>query len=351
MIVAMASLPWRSFGLVLVGLLAAGTAEESLSDGPYVRWHGRERPEVTTLCDGEVHRQPLQPGRPAPVTAPCDGEVVVSHVPGSREPGPVACDGVSRILAVSDVEGNHDAFVTLLRAAGVLDADDRWSFGDGHLVVAGDAVDRGEQVTEILWLLHRLEQEAPAAGGRVHYLLGNHETMLLAGDTRYVHPRYAAVAERLGVEVAELFGPDSEFGRWLRTRHAVVRIDELLFVHGGLPPALLEQDLSLEEIDALDPADETLQQLLWYRGYHARYAAASEPRPTDEELDAILERYGVETIVVGHCLVDTITAVYHDHRVLALDVPWRTPGRGEALLREDGALYRIDATGARTPLE
>ena len=39
--------------------------------------------------------------------------------------------------------------------------------------------------TQVLLLLESLEQQAVRAGGRVHVLLGNHETMSVAGDFRY----------------------------------------------------------------------------------------------------------------------------------------------------------------------
>ncbi len=46
---------------------------------------------------------------------------------------------------------------------------------------AGDMFDRGDQVTECLWLVYALEETAKAAGGYVHFILGNHELMNLQG--------------------------------------------------------------------------------------------------------------------------------------------------------------------------
>ena len=48
----------------------------------------------------------------------------------------------------------------------------------------GDQLDRGDDERAILALLYRLEQEAQAAGGAVHVLLGNHEIMNAQGDLR-----------------------------------------------------------------------------------------------------------------------------------------------------------------------
>ena len=45
-------------------------------------------------------------------------------------------------------------------------------------------------VTEVLWLIYSLEEKAKAAGGYVHYILGNHEIMNMSNDLRYVQNRY-----------------------------------------------------------------------------------------------------------------------------------------------------------------
>ncbi len=55
--------------------------------------------------------------------------------------------------------------------------------------------DRGEQVTECLWLIYSLEEKAKAVGGYVHFVLGNHEIMNLQGDFRYVQEKYKITAQ------------------------------------------------------------------------------------------------------------------------------------------------------------
>ena len=49
----------------------------------------------------------------------------------------------------------------------------------------GDQLDRGDQEIEILYALERLAKEARSAGGALHVLNGNHETMNIAADMRY----------------------------------------------------------------------------------------------------------------------------------------------------------------------
>jgi hypothetical protein len=148
----------------------------------------------------------------------CD-DSLTSYRIARRAPteGPEVQDGISRIFAVSDIHGEYEALVGLLANAGVIDEEQHWNWGDGHLVVLGDIFDRGDRVTECLWLIHALELEAEEAGGRVHYTLGNHEVMVLQGDLRYVNAKYLeGIVQETGIDYQDLFGPAMEFGRWLR---------------------------------------------------------------------------------------------------------------------------------------
>ena len=49
----------------------------------------------------------------------------------------------------------------------------------------GDQLDRGDEEVEILYWLERLQREASKAGGALHILNGNHETMNAGGRFRY----------------------------------------------------------------------------------------------------------------------------------------------------------------------
>ena len=94
----------------------------------------------------------------------------------------------SRIVAVGDIHGDFDAFVDILKHAGILDASGRWSAGKTTLVQTGDYTDRGPKVRAAMDFLIDLEGQAKAAGGRVAVLLGNHEVMNLIGDLRDATP-------------------------------------------------------------------------------------------------------------------------------------------------------------------
>jgi hypothetical protein len=181
-------------------------------------------------------------------------------------------DGVPRIVAMSDVHGNIDKLTTLLKGTGIVDAELSWSGGNAHLVLCGDLVDRGPADRAVLDLLRRLQKDAEAKRGKVHTLLGNHDIMNLARDFRFVttesYAEFAAdespedrkkawegfneATADQGVEEDQLrasfderyppgyfariraFGEDGEYGSWLLEQPAVVKINGVVFVHGGL---------------------------------------------------------------------------------------------------------------------
>ena len=87
------------------------------------------------------------------------------------------------------------AIFEILRVAGIVDSGGRWAGGRTHFVQVGDIVDRGDDSRKVLDFLRRLEREAPGSGGRVHFLLGNHEVARMLGDLRLTAAgEYAAFA-------------------------------------------------------------------------------------------------------------------------------------------------------------
>lgn len=272
-------------------------------------------------------------------------------------------EGVSRVVAISDVHGQYDVTRRLLTANAVTDTAGHWVFGDGHLVIVGDVFDRGDQVTECLWFLHNLEGEAERAGGRVHFLLGNHETMVLAGDERYLNPRYRTTASLLQEFYGDLYGPDTYLGRWLRSLPLAVKINGVVYVHGGLSRDMVREVGSLERMNDLyhaylidaDDLSETVRESnrlrllygrsgpLWYRGYFSANNFSAD------DLKYILRRVDAERIVVGHT---SFTAVrgFFDNRIIAVDSSIKFGNVGEVLIVEGGDCYRGTITGKRIPL-
>ncbi|XP_031389220.1 shewanella-like protein phosphatase 1 isoform X2 [Punica granatum] len=93
-----------------------------------------------------------------------------------------------RIVAVGDLHGDLDQARRALQMAGLLSSDgqDAWLGKETVLIQLGDILDRGEDEIAILSLLRSLDMQAKAEGGAVFQVNGNHETMNVEGDFRYV---------------------------------------------------------------------------------------------------------------------------------------------------------------------
>src|SRR3982750_2901788 len=106
-------------------------------------------------------------------------------------PSPASQDdwqGIQRVVAVGDIHGDKDAFVAVLRMAGIIDDEERWIAGTTHLVQVGDVPARGPQTRKAFDFMMRLEKEAASAGGKLHALIGNHDAGVIYGDLRNTHP-------------------------------------------------------------------------------------------------------------------------------------------------------------------
>jgi hypothetical protein len=350
----------------LAGQSPTRPAADSLDDGPHVYWAGDDRAIVFHLCGGNISAVRFEVPDTLAFNGLCaDSGLTYRVTAAAPAPARHTWDEVPRILAISDVHGQYDAMVTFLTEAGVIDAAGRWAFGDGHLVVAGDMVDRGPQVTECLWFLHGLEREAEAAGGRVHVLLGNHELMVMQHDVRYVHSRYTnGIVRQLGVRYTDLFGPEMELGRWLRSKPLVVKLNDILFVHGGLAPALAGKGLDIEALNTIGRESLDLSSValafsevpgllvgssgpLWYRGY-LRGGSGGDSTISSAELDGVLRFYGATAVVVGHTSTGRIARL-HDGRVFAIDPAVATRGVIQGLLWENGTFSVVTPGGAVEP--
>jgi hypothetical protein len=273
---------------------------------------------------------------------------------------PAVRDSVARILAISDIEGNFEAFRGLLVANQVIDPNYNWTFGDGHLVLVGDFFDRGLNVTECLWLIYDLEQKAEKVGGRVHFILGNHEIMNLSGNYRYVRNKYLENTNLIQENYKNWY-TNTELGRWLRTKNIVEKVGPILFVHGGLCQELLNLQLPIDSLNTLSRPYYDQSELarsstniaiksifdsqtspFWYRGY-------IRERANQLEIDQALSQYSVQHIVVGHSIVPEIRTFY-EQKVVAIDVK-HSDGINQGLLIEDSRLLRVDLSGQKTVLK
>lgn len=322
---------------------------------------------------------------------------------------PCAIEGVARVVAVGDVHGAHSQFLAILKTAGIVDAKGRWAGGRAHFVQTGDVLDRGGDSRKSLDLLKRLESEAARAGGRVHVLLGNHEAMRMLGDIRYVsagefaafktdksqeyweraysvtrddavrrakaagetfsEAAYRAQFEKeipLGLlEMREAFGPQGDYGKWLRARRTTVRIDGVQFVHGGISPPVaplgcaainttVQNDLTVNfEQTRARPLESLAAREdgpLWYRGLAQQPEDVFAP-----EVDRIVGQLGVRAIVIGHTVTpDAAIRPRFNGRVLQIDTGMLDgnffPGGRPSALEIAGSAMTAIYTDRREPI-
>ena len=216
--------------------------------------------------------------------------LVVLSLCTSVSASPWRFDDVDRVIALSDLHGAHGAFVETLMASEVIDEQLAWAAGDTHLVIVGDIVDRGDDSRDSMDLLMRLEQEAEAAGGRVHVLLGNHESLVLINDLRYVTAGafsaessdeerdrwYQAKVDRDGAIDRAAFdvdfprgyfghrrgyAHDGKYGQWLLQKPAIIVINDTAFVHAGLSPVVAELGLDGVNTGLVDEMREYVAML------------------------------------------------------------------------------------------
>jgi len=292
--------------------------------------------------------------------------------------GPVAAEavrqddyhwsGVERIVAIGDLHGDYEQYIQVMRSAGLLDKKRKWSGGSTHLVQTGDITDRGPDSRKIIDHLLKLAKQARRKGGYVHMLIGNHETMNVTGDLRYVHPgEYQAFITRnsarlqemqwkaqlqwmqantpefetldldayrqqwqkqvpLGwVEHRQAWSLAGDYGSWVKRNQVAVQLNDTIFLHGGISGEYCSfslQSLTEQVIAGLETFDPAIQSIvtdplgpLWYRGM----ANEDEDGVFSQTLTNILERYQARRVVVGHSPTGGVVWPRFDGRVVAND--------------------------------
>jgi Calcineurin-like phosphoesterase len=352
-----------AFVSLLIGLIVQQKPHTAQNDGPYVLCKGKQL-FVNYILDDHGTRVVKKDSFLCTDRASIELKVATDipdqffkvKLKSSLEVEKAEHRDVKKQFIVSDIEGNFKVFRQLLQANNIIDKDYNWTFGHGHLVLTGDFFDRGEQVTEVLWLIYALEDKAKAAGGYVHFILGNHEIMNLSNDLRYVHPKYIQTAALMNEKYLALFGSQSELGQWLRTKNVMETIGGVLYIHAGVSADVNNLDLSAGKINKVvrpyyadttyDYPDARTEMLygdkgpFWYRGYYAGAKA------TSAQIDSTLELYNVKHIATGHTIIaDTISVLYNG-KVFNTDVH-HAKGISEGLLIEDGKFYRATAQGEK----
>ena len=283
----------------------------------------------------------------------CTAPAWAGESPATSQPQCV-WTGVERIVAVGDIHGDVDQFVKVLHAAGIVNAKNDWIAGKTHLVQTGDVLDRGPDSRKAMDLLMKLEEQAPKTGGMVHPLIGNHEVMVPLGDLRYMtEEELASYGGEDGLR--KLMSSDGKYGKWIRSHNAIIKINDVLFVHAGLAAA--DAKMTLEEINKAirkDLADGSTEGLamdsdgpLWTRGL-----AEGSPAIVAKKLDIILKGLGASRLVIGHTVATNGVLTFSDNRLIRIDVGMSACYKGPAACLEidKGTFSEVRAGAKRREL-
>lgn len=309
--------------------------------------------------------------------------------------------GVEKIVAVGDLHGDYENFVEILKGTGLVDENFHWAGGNAHLVQIGDIVDRGPEAWRIFNLLMSLEKEAEMVGGKVHALLGNHEEMNITGiafDYRgyvdvdqfvsFLPEKYKENQERKFIkkmgsrspgrgspaspidsdlrEYWEEFFRDVEanenhparkkyyegfnekYGKWLLEHNAVIKINDIVFVHGGVSERFSEWKienindrlrLELSKISQGISIERRITYVsdgpLWYRDL-----AREDEKLFKGDMDRILLKFNAKYMVTAHTPVRIIDKAHmnrFDGRLWIIDtgISKAYGGHLSALIIED----------------
>jgi hypothetical protein len=274
---------------------------------------------------------------------------------------------IDKIIIIGDIHGGYDTLVKFLLNNSIIDSQMNWNWDAGHLVFLGDIFDRGDKVTEALWLIYKLDYQAKKIGGFVHLLLGNHEILVLLKNQMYIADKYYYLCKKLRITYGSFYSENTVLGNWLRSKNTITKIDDKLFVHAGISPEIVAQGLNQDKLNEMvrfflnHPERnrkyglQTKELIMgmkgpfWYRGYIEE--DNKNKRVTRQELDLILDFYNVSKIFVGHSNVEKITTLYND-RVFMMDVPFYSyTSNMKALLFENESFYLLDSSGTKTKFE
>jgi hypothetical protein len=366
--------------LVLIGeLYEAQDSVPSLNDGPYVYYEDDER--IVMNYYERVREENLTRIMEKTITTGSKDTIIEGFgwdrrsysIKQKYEPDPDKLETTGSIFVIGDIHGKFNALVKLLMNNQIIDNEGNWSFGEGQLVLLGDVFDRGAFVTETLWFLHELEQQAINSGGKVHLLLGNHEIMALTGDHRYLHYKYDFFARYTRTDYYQLYEKNTVLGRWLRSQNIILTINGYLFMHAGISPEFASYDYSFSEINArlrnylnsgLRDEDGSVEDIilgsigpLWYRGYYNANNSDNTndkynddgsiilPELTQEFVDNYLSSHGLKRMILGHNEQLSISTSY-EGKVISADVALDDSGlSAQGLLISGDELFRCYADG------
>ncbi|MFU8874490.1 metallophosphoesterase [Micromonospora sp. SL4-19] len=249
------------------------------------------------------------------------------------------------LYAAADVHGHRSELRDALREAGLVDRSGGWSGGNARLWLLGDYVDRGPDGIGVIDDVRQLAASAPAAGGTVRALLGNHEVQLLAAH-RFGEAPVAGWDEpggfrggwaRFGGRADDLRRLTPQHVAWITSLPAVAVVDGYLLVHSDTA-RYLELGSSVAAINAAVTAALTCSDSARWLAFCGRMSDRgafrdADPARPDDPVSTMLRTLGGELLVHGH---STLTKHFGVAPPDVREPLWYAGGRVVAI---DGGVY------------
>ena len=130
-----------------------------------------------------------------------------------------------RVVTIGDLHGDLEQTKRAFRACHLTDSKDKWIGGKTTVVQVGDQLDRGPDEVAVMYFLERVAEEAERSGGELVRILGNHETLNIAGRFRYAQREGCADftrwrdRQKIGMELKKMcFGSEKQMERRYRKK-------------------------------------------------------------------------------------------------------------------------------------
>ncbi len=243
--------------------------------------------------------------------------------------------------AVGDVHGHRREVRAALGQLGLVDPNGDWSGGEAELWFVGDLMDRGPDGVGVVADVIRWQQQAPASGGRVGSVLGNHEVLALGlrrfmdtsvgGASPFEPTRSFALSWMInGGQVRDQQLLTDEMVAWMSDLPAVARLGDDVLLHADTTEYLLwgsdAETISEAVTSVLHGDDLELWWELW-RTMTTRHAFLGDEGPAQARL--LLDAVGGNRVVHGHSIIGDLRDmaselvedawVYADGLALAVD--------------------------------
>ena len=72
--------------------------------------------------------------------------------------------------------------------------------------------------------------------------------MILQKDLRYINEKYKLSSKLIGLKYDELYSNQTILGRWLRSKSTIIKINDNVFVHGGISKNFIIQNVEFFSI-------------------------------------------------------------------------------------------------------